>query len=399
MKFHWFVEFTYPHLPEEALAGGGGMWVTPARKHCNAATVAELYEHTLAGYRAAAQLGFDGLVVNEHHQYAGSVSPSPNLFAAVLARETRDAAIIVLGNSLVLYNPPTRVAEELAVIDVLSGGRLVAGFVLGTPMDACFAGGVAPGELRSRWNEAHRLVREAWAADEPFAFDGTYTQLAHVNVWPRTVQQPHPPIWLPGTGSKDTWALAAEEGYCYCYLSFGGTQKTVAFLDEYWSTVYAKRWDDNPYRFALAQVICVSETDEVAEREYAEAIEHFFGTVTAGAPMFAHLPVTDAPGDNSPTQPARTTPAAAPLRYADYVERGQVIAGSPATVTAALRKLAQQCRIGHLICILQVGTLSAEQTAKNARLFAAEVMPRLRSLHAEHTDRWMPRRTAHGGLI
>jgi alkanesulfonate monooxygenase SsuD/methylene tetrahydromethanopterin reductase-like flavin-dependent oxidoreductase (luciferase family) len=391
MKFHWFVEFTYPRLPADALAGGG-MWVTPARRHCDPAALARLYEDTLAGYRLAAQLGFDGLVVNEHHQYAGSVSPSPNLFAAVLARETQDAAIVVLGNSLVLYNPPTRVAEELAVLDVLSGGRLVAGFVLGTPMDACFAGGVAPGELRTRWNEAHQLIRRAWAADEPFAFAGAYTQLAHVNVWPRTVQQPHPPIWLPGTGSKDTWALAAQHNYCYCYLSFGGTQKTVAFLDEYWSAVRAQQWDDNPYRFALAQVICVSETDEAAERDYADAVEYFFGTVTASAPMFSHLPVTDAPSRGAATQPARTTPAAAPLRYADYVARGQVIAGSPATVTAALQKLARQCRIGHLICILQVGTLSAELTAKNARLFATEVMPQLRGLHADRPDHWTPQR-------
>ncbi|MBI0330568.1 LLM class flavin-dependent oxidoreductase [Burkholderia plantarii] len=400
MKFHWFVEFTYPDLAEEAGARDGGMWVTPPRRHCDPARVAALYDDTLRGYRLASELGFDGLVVNEHHQYAGSVSPSPNLFAAILARETRRAAIVVLGNSLPLYNPPTRVAEELAVIDVLSNGRLVAGFVFGTPMDACFAGGVAPGELRERWAEAHRLIRAAWAADAPFAFAGAYTQLAHVNPWPRPLQQPRPPIWLPGTGSHDTWAIAAREDYCYCYLSFGGTQKTVAFLDGYWSAVHANGWDDNPYRFALAQVICVSETDASAEADYAEAVEHFFGTVTAVTPMFAHVPVSDTPApkppaDAKPDARADAKPEArGPLRYADYVARGQVIAGSPATVTAALRDLASRCRIGQLIGILQVGTLSAELTEKNARLFATQVMPQLRGLHDEHEDRWTPRAIA-----
>src|SRR5438874_12698527 len=82
--------------------------------------------------------------------------PSPNLIASALSRRTTDTAICVMGNSLALYNPPTRVAEEFAMIDVISGGRLIAGFPVGTPMDTCFAYGQNPSMLRERYLEAHR---------------------------------------------------------------------------------------------------------------------------------------------------------------------------------------------------------------------------------------------------
>ena len=110
----------------------------------------------------AAEIGFDGICVNEHHQNAYGLMPSPNIIAASLARRTRDAAIVVMGNSLALYNPPTRVAEEFAMLDVISGGRLVAGFPVGTPMDTCFAYGQNPSQLRDRYFEAHDLIMKAW---------------------------------------------------------------------------------------------------------------------------------------------------------------------------------------------------------------------------------------------
>ena len=88
--------------------------------------------------------------------------PSPNLIAAALARRTRDAALCVMGNSLALYNPPIRVAEEFAMLDCISGGRLIAGFPVGTPMDTCYAYGQNPSQLRERYHEAHDLILKAW---------------------------------------------------------------------------------------------------------------------------------------------------------------------------------------------------------------------------------------------
>ena len=135
-------------------------------------------------------MGFDGIGVNEHHANAYGLMPSPNIMAATLTRRTSKAALVVLGNSIALYNPPLRVAEEFAMLDVLSGGRLIAGFPVGTSMDTNYAYGTIPALTREKYAEAHDLIRKAWAADEPFAFNGRYTKLRYVNCWPKPIQKP-----------------------------------------------------------------------------------------------------------------------------------------------------------------------------------------------------------------
>ena len=91
----------------------------------------QLYNRYLDELIYAEELGFDGVCVNEHHQNAYGNMPSPNLIASILARQTSRVKIAVVGNALPLYDPPTRVAEEFAMIDVISGGRLIAGMVVG----------------------------------------------------------------------------------------------------------------------------------------------------------------------------------------------------------------------------------------------------------------------------
>src|SRR6202020_519733 len=103
----------------------------------------------------ADSVGFDGIGVNEHHQNGYGLMPSPNLIAAGLARRTSRAAICVIGNSIALYNPPIRVAEEFAMLDCISGGRLVAGFPAGTPHAPTFCYGQNPATLRQKYHEAH----------------------------------------------------------------------------------------------------------------------------------------------------------------------------------------------------------------------------------------------------
>src|ERR1700733_7234590 len=121
-----------------------------------------MYNDFMDELEYAAVCGFDAICVNEHHFNGNGLMPSPHLIASSLARRTSDTAICVMGNSLALYNPPTRVAEEFAMIDVISGGRLIAGFPVGTPMDTCYAYGQNPSMLRERYLEAHDLVMKAW---------------------------------------------------------------------------------------------------------------------------------------------------------------------------------------------------------------------------------------------
>ena len=124
----------------------------------------------------------------------------------------------------------------------------IAGFPVGTPMDTCFAYGQNPSMLRERYLEAHDLMLRAWTERDTFTFDGRFNQQRYVNIWPRPVQQPHPPIWIPGGGSVETWQWCAEMDYVYCYLSYYGYKAGRATMDGFWAEMDRLGKDRNPYR-------------------------------------------------------------------------------------------------------------------------------------------------------
>ena len=222
MKFVWFNLMPWPDLPDDFRQSHRSVWVDIDSALFDPERANGLYHEYMDQLEFADEMGFDGIGVNEHHQNGYGIMPSPNLIAAGLARRTSDAAICVIGNSIALYNPPIRVAEEFAMLDVISGGRLVAGFPVGTPMDTNFSYGQIPALTRDKYDEAHRLIIKAWTEDEPFSFDGKYNQLRYVNCWPKPIQKPHPPIYIPGGGSIETWDFCLEHDYNYSYLSFNG---------------------------------------------------------------------------------------------------------------------------------------------------------------------------------
>jgi Luciferase-like monooxygenase len=222
MKFTWFNLMPWPDLPDDFRQSHRSVWVDISSSLFDPVRANAVYHEYMDQLEYADELGFDGIGVNEHHQNGYGIMPSPNIIAAGLARRTSDAAICVIGNSIALYNPPIRVAEEFAMLDCISGGRLVAGFPVGTPMDTNFCYGQIPALTRDKYAENHDLIMRAWAEDEPFAFDGKYNQLRYVNCWPKPIQQPHPPVYIPGGGSIETWDFCLDHDYNYSYLSFGG---------------------------------------------------------------------------------------------------------------------------------------------------------------------------------
>src|SRR6187551_2829152 len=234
MKFTWFNLMPWPYLPDDFREKNRSVWVDIDQKLFDPVKSHEVYNTYMDLLEYADQLGFDGIGVNEHHQNGYGIMPSPNIIAAGLARRTKDAAIIVLGNSIALYNPPVRVAEEFAMLDVISGGRLVAGFPVGSSQDVNFAYGMNSATFRDRYYEAERLIIEAWTNPEVFAFDGKYNQIRYVNIWPRPIQKPHPPIWIPGGGSIETWGWCLEKSYLYAYLSYSGFKRGKLVMDGFW---------------------------------------------------------------------------------------------------------------------------------------------------------------------
>ncbi|HEX4113951.1 MAG TPA: LLM class flavin-dependent oxidoreductase [Stellaceae bacterium] len=387
MKFTWFDLMPWPDLPADFREKHRSVWVDidstlfdPARSHTLYNTYMDLLEY-------AATLGFDGIGVNEHHQNGYGLMPSPNLIAATLARRTQDVALVVLGNSIALYNPPVRVAEEFAMLDCISGGRLVAGFPVGTSMDTNYCYGQIPALTREKYLEAHDLIMRAWRSREPFAFNGRYNKLRHVNIWPYPIQLPHPPVHIPGGGSVETYDFCIDNTYSYSYLSFTGYIRARALMSGYWDRVAERNAPDtSPYRAGFAQTICVAETDEEAERLYGAHVNYFYNRCLHVYPGFA-----DAPGyrtiktiqSGALSQYAPAGALFSKLTWKDMIEGGHIIAGSPETVRQRMEELIKSLHVGHIFCLLHIGDMPAEKAMYSSKLFAEKVMPKLRGLHPE----------------
>ncbi len=395
MKFVWFHLMPYRYLPEDFKQRYHSVWVDIPSELYDSEKGHWLYNEYLDELELADRMGYDGLGVNEHHQNAYGLMPSPNLMAAALSRRTSRAALVVLGNSIALYNPPIRVAEEFAMLDVMSGGRLVAGFPVGTSMDSNFCYGQTPATLREKYREAHDLILQAWTRPEPFIFNGKYTQLRYVNIWPRPLQKPHPPIWIPGGGSIETWDFCADLDYCYSYLSYFGYKRAAKVMRGFWEVIDKKGKDHNPYRAGYAQVVAVSESDSLAEKEYGEHLDYFFNRCLHVWSGFA-----EAPGYRTPKtveyglkqqfgQDADLFRQS--LTWKDMVEMGFIIAGSPATVRERLREAIKDLHVGSIMLLLHFGSMPHELTRKNSQLFAQEVMPYLRDLWSEWENPWWPK--------
>jgi alkanesulfonate monooxygenase SsuD/methylene tetrahydromethanopterin reductase-like flavin-dependent oxidoreductase (luciferase family) len=288
----------------------------------------------------------------------------------------------------------------MSMLDILSGGRLVAGFPVGTSMDTTFSYGQVPITLREKHSEAHDLIMRAWTERQPFIFNGKYNQLRYVNIWPRPLQQPHPPVWIPGSGSLETWDWVLDRDYVYCYLSYFGYLRGLRVVQGFWDRVAQRGLDDNPYRLGFLQLVCVSESDASAQAEYEEHVQYFYRKM-----LRIHPPFAESPGYRSiasiresirPQIGEEAQKAARDLDWKDFVEQGHVIAGSPATVRDRLTEAIKMLRVGHLMCLLQIGSMPKDLTLKNTELFAREVMPAVRDLWSDYQDPWWPRRLAQG---
>jgi alkanesulfonate monooxygenase SsuD/methylene tetrahydromethanopterin reductase-like flavin-dependent oxidoreductase (luciferase family) len=337
---------------------------------------------------AAVRLGYDGVAVTEHGQTSYDMTPNPNLPAAVLAHAIRterpQTTLIVLGRSLGKTREPLRIAEEYAMLDVMSGGRLVAGLPVGLSFDANLNNGIATVETRDRYREAVELMMRSWAEDEPFTWNGRFSQYALVNSWPRPLQRPRPPVWVPGSGSPGTMQWTLDHGYAFVYLSwFGPTLTARRIFDRFWALADQSGIERNPYRVGFVQNVVVAETDARAEVEYGRYVENAFRQGVGSVPAhYLGLPgYIDPRGVETLLRDPGDVGLAAELRHATFgrlVDARSVIAGSAATVREQIIDFVKEFRIGNLLVMLQMGNMPHDLTMKNIQLFADEVLPHLR---------------------
>jgi alkanesulfonate monooxygenase SsuD/methylene tetrahydromethanopterin reductase-like flavin-dependent oxidoreductase (luciferase family) len=375
MRYYFFHLMSWPYLPANFAEEYDSAWIwlpnqlyDPARGH-------ELYQSYIDTLAYADELGFDGVCVNEHHQNAYGLMPSPNLIAGALTQRTRNCKIAVIGNALPMYNPPLRVAEEFAMLDVLSGGRLVAGMVIGGGPEY-FSYQVNPTHARERFREALDLIVKAWTTPGPFLWNSKHYFFRYVNPWPRPIQQPHPPIWIPGAGSLETIEFVAQRRYSYMGVPYFHIDTFRRVFNLFRECCEKAGYKADPEQMGWGIPMYVAETDRQAREEFEPHLWYFVRNLLKNISLAP-------PGYTS----ARS--ALAILRNRgqflsdqpdwDAIEKGVfALVGSPETVRQKLDHYRKELGVGVVLTGCQTGTLPHEMARKSMALLAKEVLPYVR---------------------
>ena len=351
-------------------------WVVLPNSYFDPEKGKNLYNRYLDELEYAEELGFDGVCVNEHHQNAYGMMPSPIVMASALARATKRVKIAVVGNAFGIREHPLTLAEEHAMIDCITGGRLISGMVRGIGCEF-YSMGANPAFSHERFHEAHDLVIRAWTETGPFAFEGKHYNFEYVNVWPRVYQKPHPPIWCPSQGSFETIEWTAHPDRKYTYLqTYSPFSAVIKFMGMYRDMAAKYGYEAQPEQLGWLAPIYVADTDEQAIDEARPHIEAFANKFLKN-PLEMLLP----PGYTSTASLRNIRKAKSGISVRQTIEllmeSEVIIVGSPETVREKLLNCQRKVALGNLLALLQFGTLPADLTKRNMELFSAEVMPAL----------------------
>jgi alkanesulfonate monooxygenase SsuD/methylene tetrahydromethanopterin reductase-like flavin-dependent oxidoreductase (luciferase family) len=383
MHLMYFTEQPMSTYPEEAGRAFGNTALLFPNSNFDPVEGSRLYNERLEEYIYAEEMGVDGIMLNEHHNAPFCMQAKCNIFASILAGMTKRIKIVLLGNPLPLADHPVRLAEELAMIDMVSKGRLVSGFVRGGGTEQ-LATGVNPAYNRERFEEAHDLIIKAWTVPGPFRWEGTHYQARVVNPWAVPLQKPHPRVWIPGVASKETVIWAAKHRYPYICLNttLDTTKKIWALYDQAAAEV---GYTPGPENRGYLLRVHVAESEEKA-LENARQFMWMQGEFTG----LAH-PVWGAPaGYGSPANrrafveiAAGRRPNPRALPFEQQVEDMQIIAGTPDQVIGKLRTIMEETRPGIFAFWGNDGKVSHEDSMSCIRLLGQEVMPAVREIAAE----------------
>lgn len=380
MKIAIFHLMPYRPLNFAERAKHRSAWVVLPNQLYDPEKGADEYAAYLDQLTYAERLGFDIIAVNEHHQTAYGMMPAPNLIASALIQRTQTAKIAILGRALPLVSNPISIAEEFAMLDNLSRGRIITGFVRGIGTEY-HATGINPAFSHERFHEAHDLIVAAWTRPGPFEFEGEHYNFRYVNLWPRVFQQPHPPIWIPSQGSSETIKWAADPARKYPFLvTFSASDLVARYLNLYREQTRGFGYECRGDQLGWAAPIYVADSDERAKDEARAGIESLFNEYLAN-PWEMLLP----PGYTSLQSMKNTIRSRKSLgsrarnqTIGQLMESGTVIVGSPRTVREKIENMRERTGFEILVAMLQFGVLNNELTRRNMELFASEVMPRLR---------------------
>jgi len=355
---------------------------------------AGLYNRYLDEKIYAEEMGFDGLMLNEHHNTAFCMGGAMNVEASILARITKRAKIVLLGNILPIWDDPLWLVEQLSMIDMISHGRLVSGWVRGTGRESV-AHNIEPHYNWERFQEAHEFIVKAWTTPGPFRWEGKHYNYRHVNPWAKPYQKPHPPIWLPGVVSRDSLMWAAKQRIPYIMLATEMEPTKQAF-QLYHDTAAEEGYESGPQNLGYLWKVHVDETEELAEatgRKYVQGPSNPFlagneGTVN---PALVNLPGLTSRRRVLPTQAVATAArgggggVAGVLGrpYEQQIADRTIICGTPKTVIPKIREVLEYVRPGSIFFWDGDGAMTHDDAMRSLRLMGEEVIPAVREIAKE----------------
>lgn len=327
----------------------------------------QLYQERLDLLAVAERQGFDIYHLAEHHGTPLGLVPSPSVFLAAAAMRTTRIRLCPLVYVLPLYHP-ARLAEEIVMLDQLSGGRLEVGFGKGGNPYELVPYGIEPGEAQRRYDEAFASVMRAL---ESGAIGTPGTTAGRAEMPMRTRQAPHPPVWYP-TSNPQSVPLLGKRGI-NTILGFSFRSPTIEETrrrrDEYFhgmadapSGAVMRGAGAATPRFGIMRNIYVGESDRVARERAVEAMVVFHEQFTA---------LWRRHGDPGFTQPED---------FARAIDEGRVIAGSAATVRAQLTEMLGAAGCNHFAGAFAFGSLSYNEARSSLVRFGEEIAPALRGL-------------------
>ncbi|MDV6246315.1 LLM class flavin-dependent oxidoreductase [Rhodococcus opacus] len=378
MQFWHFSETAYPYLPEED--SFDSVRVTLPNSVIDPERAAALWDRYLKEWQVADECGIN-IMINEHHATATCMDPAAPVVAGILGRITKDARILILGNPVANRKDPVRVAEEMAMVDILSRGRLEVGFVRGVPYEVS-AVNSQPVMMSDRMWESIELIQKAWTThDGPFNWEGRFFHQRHVNIWPRPYQQPAPPVWVTAMTPGSAARIADNDFVIASFLTgYEGTRKVFqAYRDRKIETGNPEPSTD---RLAYAALVYTGKTDE----EGLEGARKLLWYVKANkVPLEFVMPPGYSPyfARAAALAGERSAYDFKSLTLEDLIDEGIVFAGSPATVRGQVEKFYERVGgFGHLLLMGQAGFLEHDETVRGIRNFAEEVKPALNDMFA-----------------
>ena len=348
---------------------------------------ADLYHRYLDEWALCDELGLN-IMVNEHHTTATCTTAVCTIPMAILARETKQARLLCLGMPIANRRDAIRVAEEYAMLDVISRGRVEMGFVKGSPSEISPANS-NPATLTERFWEAHDLILKALTThDGPFNWEGEHFHYRQVNVWPRPFQVPHPPVWMT-CSSPQSAALIGAKGYVMASLNTGYV-RTPTIFNSYREAAARAGVCVSKDRFAYLAIVGVGATEDEGRRRAHEILDYSRTTPRTAEQFWTPPGYASAEMTANALRPGRVrtialrdgTPAVMQTGSVDeFIDAGIAFAGRPDTVFEQIKAFdAHVGGLGHLLMMGQGGHLSHEDTVANLSLFSSEVLPMLREL-------------------